>query len=167
MATTTTVVPSLPPRFLQRRLRPQSGATTWWLGSSLWLRPQAALWGAYWDRLEDRAGSGRLVETYPAAALKGWSLTHHSYKGKDKAKTREALVTSLLAAAPWIDIIGGVSGICLSDHCLDAVISGLIALAAKAGLTFRPKEGDETFWASQEGWIHLPSCTLTELGDPA
>jgi hypothetical protein len=46
------------------------------------------LWADEWGGLEDRAGRGRLVETYPAAALKLWGLAHRSYKGKDGARGR-------------------------------------------------------------------------------
>lgn len=123
------------------------------------------LLGEAWGSREDRAGTGRLVEVYPAAALKEWGLLHRGYKGKNGSSLRGDLVDALVAAAPWVDL-DVVSGSCRSsDHCLDAVVSALVALAAKHGLTMLPAN-DERELAVVEGWIHLPSPdgSLSDLG---
>ncbi|MGH9201243.1 MAG: DUF429 domain-containing protein [Vicinamibacterales bacterium] len=114
---------------------------------------------------EDRAGSGRLVEVYPAAALKLWGLLHRRYKGKNGSDVRADLVDALTDAAPWLDLTLVSESCRSSDHCLDAVISAVVALAAKQGLTM-PPTADESDIATIEGWIHLPhpDASLDELG---
>ena len=59
---------------------------------------QAALADA--GRPVDRAGSGLLVEVYPAAALRVWGLTSRSYKGTGNRPALSALVDELRAALP-------------------------------------------------------------------
>ncbi len=121
------------------------------------------LWALDRGAPADRSGSGRLVETYPAAALKGWGLAHRRYKGRDRAEPRGLLVDGVLAAAPWLALSDGGAACRLSDHSLDAVVCGLVALAALAGLTLGPAPGRERDRAGREGWIHVPSGTLAEL----
>lgn len=121
------------------------------------------LWAAGWGGAADRAGAGRLTETYPAATLKIWGLAHQRYKGRDGAQPRLLLVDSLLAAAPWLHFDDDGAACRLSDHTFDAVICALVALAASVGLTRAPSTGPESDRAGREGWIHLPSCTLAEL----
>jgi predicted nuclease with RNAse H fold len=122
------------------------------------------LWAEGWGGLEDRGGRGRLVETYPAAALKLWGLAHRRYKGKDGAEVRAGLVDSLMAAAPWLHLVDAASACRTSDHCLDAVISGLVAMATRAALTRIPETETDLELAAREGWIHLPLCSLSQLG---
>jgi hypothetical protein len=122
------------------------------------------LWANEWGGLQDRAGRGRLVETYPAAALKLWGLTHRRYKGRDGTEVRAGLVDSLEAAAPWLHLADAANACRASDHCLDAVVSGLVALAAKAELTRTPETEADLELAAREGWIHLPLCSLSQLG---
>ncbi|MGH2556297.1 MAG: DUF429 domain-containing protein [Actinomycetota bacterium] len=122
------------------------------------------LWAGHWSGLEDRAGRGRLIETYPAAALKLWGLVHRSYKGTAGAATRADLVDSLMVAAPWLHLVDAGSACRASDDCMDAVVSGLVTLAAKLGLTRIPETEADNQLAAREGWIHLPICSLSELG---
>lgn len=121
------------------------------------------LWAQGWGGPADRSGSGRLVETYPAAALKGWGLVHRSYKGRDRAAPRALLVDTVMTAAPWLHLADGGAACRLSDHTLDAVVCGLVALATLAGLTLAPAPGRERDRAGREGWIHVPSGPLAEL----
>lgn len=123
------------------------------------------LWAPGWGRQADRAGTGPLAETYPAAALKIWGLAHRRYKGPDGVASRVALLDSLLLAAPWLHFGDGdgVAACRRSDHSLDAVICALVALAATVSLTLAPQSGPEYDRAAREGWIHLPACTLDEL----
>jgi len=122
------------------------------------------LWAEGWNGPADRGGSGRLVETYPAAALRQWGLVHRRYKGRDRADARTALVETLLAAAPWLDCAGAAGVACRSsDHSLDALVSALVALAASRGLTTPPQPGEESARASREGWIHVPTGSLVDL----
>jgi len=48
--------------------------------------------GGRLGRGADRVGTGRLAETYPAAALKTWGLIHRRYKSRDGAEPRQTLV---------------------------------------------------------------------------
>lgn len=121
------------------------------------------LWAADWGGAADRAGTGRLAETYPAGALKTWGLVHRRYKGRDGAQPRGLLVDSLLVAAPWLSFDDDGAACRLSDHTFDAVICALVALAATVGLTRAASAGPELDRAGREGWIHLPTCTLAEL----
>ena len=55
-----------------------------------WLQ---SAWAQRWGRLEPRDGSGRLVETYPAAALRAWGFLPRRgvrYKGGGAEGARES-----------------------------------------------------------------------------
>ncbi|MBK1783929.1 DUF429 domain-containing protein [Prauserella cavernicola] len=110
----------------------------------------------------DRTGAGLLVEVYPAAGLKRWSLTHRRYKGGKHLAARTALIGDLCAAAPWLDL-ADAGELCLrQDHVLDAVIAALLARAAALGHTLGPTPA-EAEAARTEGWIALPTCSLADL----
>ncbi len=141
-------------------------------------------WSAAWGAMAPRDGSGPLVETYPAAALKLWGLPHRGYKGAVPAagrpgaggaplapeRTRRHIVGSVVQrTAGWLafdDRNGSVVGRAVaSDHTLDALVSALVAAAAKAGRT-DPPPGADAERARREGWIHLPTCSLQDIGAP-
>jgi predicted nuclease with RNAse H fold len=119
------------------------------------------LWSNALDVPLPRDGSGWLVEAYPAAALRRWQLPHRGYKELSGATVRAGLVDELLEAAPWlsVDHPARLQG---SDHYLDALVSALVALAAKVGHTLAPGPGQVAL-ARREGWIHLPTSSLAEL----
>jgi predicted nuclease with RNAse H fold len=127
-------------------------------------------WAGVWGRPAPRDGSGRLVETYPAAALTAWRLESTGYKDRRNpvaARTvREQIIQNIGAAVEgWLDVTL-VSERCVeSDHVLDALVSGLVAIAAAGGATHEPSE-DERPTALVEGWIHVPSAPLSELRPP-
>jgi hypothetical protein len=78
---------------------------------------------------------------------------------------RAALVESLVQAAPWLDL-GAAETLCReSDHTLDAVVSALVAMAARLGFTHSPTTQADFDLAVREGWIHLPSGSLVDLGE--
>jgi hypothetical protein len=113
----------------------------------------------------DRAGAGVVVEVYPAASLKQWQLTYRGYKGRANAIVRDHLVDRLITAAPWLKL-GEHQQTCReSDHALDAVIAALTARAAALAQasTPTPEHADA---ARTEGWIALPTRTLTDLPPP-
>lgn len=108
----------------------------------------------------ERDGSGRVVEVYPAAALKLWGLSHRSYKRREGIEARDQLVTALLSSAPWLDL-GQFESLCrASDDALDAVLCALVARAAAAGAT---EVSRDVALARREGWIHLPTGVLASL----
>jgi len=108
----------------------------------------------------ERDGSGRIVEVYPAAALKLWGQVFRGYKGRDGATVRSELVDSLMRAATWLDL-GPFEELCrASDDALDAVLCALVARSAAVG---RTRGATDIAVARREGWIHLPTGTLADL----
>ncbi len=106
-----------------------------------------------------RDGSGAVAEVYPAAALKIWGLRYRGYKGRTNAAARDELVTTLLAAAPWLDAGEHETTMRRSDHALDAVLCAMVARAVAVGATDPPS----TRLALREGWIHYPTAPLAGL----
>jgi predicted nuclease with RNAse H fold len=137
-----------------------------------WLQ---SAWAQKWGRLEPRDGSGRLVETYPAAALRAWGLLARRgvrYKGGGVDELREGQRSE---RARIMDEIEGKTNSWLrvpdelrdeavaSDHTLDAFICALVALATRAKVTHPvPEESRDA--ARREGWIHVPNDALSSLG---
>lgn len=112
--------------------------------------------------LIDRAGTELIVEVYPAAGLKHWNLPHSRYKGQAGRASLNTVVDQLQDTAPWLEL-GEAEQVCRHrDHALDAVVAALLARAAALGLTTPPPAEDHAA-ARTEGWIALPTCTLSEL----
>jgi predicted nuclease with RNAse H fold len=116
----------------------------------------------------DRAGDGRVYETYPAAALHQWGLTSRGYRGEVGRPRREELVARLRQRTPWLAVSEEQkSRLVASADALDALVASLNARAAKLGLTLGPSE-DERPLASREGWISVPQRgSLERLPSPA
>jgi predicted nuclease with RNAse H fold len=128
-------------------------------------RLQVAL-AASWGEPAARDGSGKLVEVYPAAALRVWLPGPLRYKGKDNAKARMHIIDFIAGQLPaWIDEPARAASID-SDHVLDALISALVGLAAARGFTTRPSEAEREI-ALLEGWIDVPTEPLERLLQPA
>lgn len=109
-----------------------------------------------------RDGSERVIEAYPAAALHGWGLIHRSYKGRNGAAARAQLVERLVDRAPWLQLGRHEQSCVESDDALDAVVCAIVARDLAVG---PPLSFDDPAAARREGWIHLPTWTLTRL-DP-
>lgn len=123
-----------------------------------------------WGRTEPRDGSGALVETYPAAALRRWGIDTKGYKGGagDKAiagcKARTSIIQQLAEATKsWLDLDAIAVRCVESDHVLDAVTSALVAIATKSGQTEAPIDRDA---ALVEGWIRLPVVPCADIRPP-
>src|SRR6266508_2235841 len=118
----------------------------------------------------DRAGGGRVVEVYPAAALKHWGLPHQGYKKNKKEEAtivRGQALDRLRAKLPTLILDGdGLDRCRRSDDAFDALICALVARAAGLGLTTAPAPGDQAKQAQVEGWIHLPISDLPDLQGP-
>jgi predicted nuclease with RNAse H fold len=138
-----------------------------------WLQ---SAWAQKWGRLEPRDGSGRLVETYPAAALRAWGLLARRgvrYKGGGVGELREGQRSERARIMreieeqthSWLRVPEALRIEAeASDHTLDAFICALVALAARAKVTHpMPEESREA--ALREGWIHVPNDALSSLGD--
>jgi hypothetical protein len=109
----------------------------------------------------DRSGGGRLVEAYPAAALRLWDVDTTGYKTRPEAVA--LAVAALRRAAPWLALPADAAALMArSDDAFDAVIAALNARAHALGRTVPvPEKLREA--AQAEGWIALPTCGLDEL----
>ena len=120
-----------------------------------------------WGQPAPRDGSGRLVETYPAAALAAWRIDCTDYKNRSDlrlaAAVRKRMVTDLHAAlGSWLDIEPLRERCVESDHVLDALVSALVAIAAAAGPTHPPTDVQRSA-SLVEGWVHVPSRPLADI----
>jgi predicted nuclease with RNAse H fold len=113
----------------------------------------------------DRAGTGRVVEVYPAAGLRCWGLPDRGYKGPRNQGQRESLVDQLHEGAPWLEFGEAELRCRQHDHVLDAVVSALLARAAAMGHSAPPPNQHQAA-ARREGWIALPTCRLDQLVSP-
>ena len=112
----------------------------------------------------DRAGSGRVVEVYPAPALSAWGIKATGYKSRAGAGRLPALLDALTDELGGLQLDPEQRGLATTDHnCFDAIVASLVARAAALGLTFPPDPGEEADVAVREGWIHLPSNALADL----
>ena len=113
--------------------------------------------------LVDRSGTtGRVIEAYPAAALRAWGLASSKYKGRANAQACSALAAELIERCGHL---GSVAAACLDgcdDDGLDAFVCALVARAALAGRTTLPESGQLDV-ARREGWIHVPLVGLADL----
>lgn len=103
-----------------------------------------------------RDGSGTVVEVYPAAALRRWSLPYRRYKGAKNRDERTHLVGDLMTRTPWLDWNGHEAACIADDNALDAVLAALVAREASLGGCIPPPE-DTRALAEREGWIWLPT----------
>lgn len=111
----------------------------------------------------DRAGTGVVVEVYPAASLHVWGLDSRGYKGSSRVAVLSALVDGLTTAAPWLQL-GEHEDLCRQrDDAFDAVVAALTARASALGLTTCPPDEAATARARREGWIDAPTAPLERL----
>ncbi|HKH23654.1 MAG TPA: DUF429 domain-containing protein [Solirubrobacterales bacterium] len=112
----------------------------------------------------DRAGSGKVIETYPAPALTSWGLSATGYKSRVGAARLPELLSQLDEGLGGIEMSGMQRDLAASDHnCFDALVCSLVARAAAVGLTQPPQAGEEADRAAREGWIHIPTNPLAHL----
>lgn len=113
----------------------------------------------------DRTGAkGKLMEVYPAAALYFWGLKAEGYKD-GKPKERAALVAELSRHLKKVCPMSPENvAKCQKHHdCLDALIAALVVRAFLLGQTSTPGTRDEKIAAPIEGWLHVPTCQLSEF----
>lgn len=116
----------------------------------------------------DRSGvSGRVAETYPAAAIRHWDLGSTGYKGSAKVAALDPMVDRLKLGLPQLDL-GDLEGACRScDDIFDAVMCALVARATTVYRGTAQIPSALVQRARREGWIHVPTCHLFELLAPA
>jgi predicted nuclease with RNAse H fold len=111
----------------------------------------------------DVSGTGKVVEVYPALALRIWGLPYRRYKGAKGSSTRSALVDALTHRIPWLDFREQQAALERSDDLLDSVVAALIARAHQAGQS-EPIPSEFKDDARREGWIAAPRArSLTAL----
>ncbi|MCA4134260.1 DUF429 domain-containing protein [Arthrobacter sp. M4] len=122
----------------------------------------AQRWGA-----QSRDGSDRLAEVYPAASLKVWGMPPRRYKGAAASETaqRVSILRKLAETAPWLNLLEHQDRLIASDDMLDAVVASLTARAAALHATL-PPDPEHRGEAREEGWMHVPTGSLTELIKP-
>ena len=112
----------------------------------------------------DRAGSGKVIESYPASALTTWGISPIGYKSRVGAARLPQLLSQLEAGLGPIELTVQQRELAVSDHnSFDALVCSLVARAAALGLTEPPEPGDEADRATREGWIHVPTNPLPHL----
>jgi predicted nuclease with RNAse H fold len=103
----------------------------------------------------DVSGTGKVVEVYPALALRIWRLPYRGYKGAKGASTRSSLVDALAHRISWLDLREQRPALERSDDLLDSVVAALVARAQLAGQC-EPIPSESTDDARREGWIAAP-----------
>lgn len=115
----------------------------------------------------DRSGlTGRVVEVYPAAALARWGLQFKGYKGtQESARVARHRMVDQIAKAVALPLDEPQRKLFIDvDHEFDALVSALVARGSRIpGGTLAP-DPEHRGSAAREGWIHLPSLGLGELG---
>jgi hypothetical protein len=106
----------------------------------------------------DRSGAGRLVEVYPAAALRLWGFAAVGYKRREGRSGLARLLAALRRrTGDWLDLDRPARHLCgVSDDALDALVAALVARAAALGLC-EPPPPEHAARAAREGWVALPS----------
>ena len=112
----------------------------------------------------DRAGSGKVIEAYPAPALNGWGISATGYKSRVGMARIPELLSRVEEGLGGIDMTPQERELAGADHnCFDALIASLVARAAALGLTQVPEPGEDADRAVREGWIHVPTNPLSHL----
>ena len=107
-----------------------------------------------------RDGSGKVVEVYPAAAIRRWwgNVYAQGYKDKKGRDQRCRLFEKIVeGTAGWLRLTADVVSRCEDDDdALDALIAALVARAATVTGQCEPIPNEARAQALREGWIALP-----------
>ncbi|WP_440709432.1 DUF429 domain-containing protein [Herbiconiux sp. YIM B11900] len=110
----------------------------------------------------DRAGAGLVAEVYPGATLRLWGFDTTGYR--TSAESRAVLLDAIASSAPWLRLNGHEPLMIASGDAFDAVVAALGTRAAALGHADAPGP-DDLERARREGWVALPTVSLTAL-DP-
>jgi len=112
-------------------------------------------------RLIDRSGgTGLVAEVYPGATLRVWGW--HAAGYRTDPEVRESIIERMLREAPGLDLSAHADRMVGSSDAFDAVVAAFGARAAQLGRYEPPPTADRER-AEQEGWIVLPTCSLSDL----
>jgi hypothetical protein len=108
----------------------------------------------------DRSGSGKIVEIYPGASLRLWGFDTSGYRANEDA--RAELLTAIEHSVPWLNLGSNRKLMIRSTDAFDAVIASLATRAAAIN-RYLPAPRDIRDIAKVEGWIALPTGSITDL----
>ena len=111
----------------------------------------------------DRAGSGFVVEVYPAASLRQWGFEFAGYRASPDL--RAELLAQLESRANWLSVGKHRDALIASCDAFDSLLAALATRAAQLGRYFAPV-GEQLELARREGWIALPNSPLEDLLEP-
>jgi predicted nuclease with RNAse H fold len=100
-----------------------------------------------------RDGSDRVIEVYPAAALRRWRLERPGYKRN--VDVRAWIAAEITAALPKLRIDAWDAELRTSADALDALVAALVGRAKLLGFV-DPLPPEHAKVALTEGWIWLP-----------
>jgi len=109
-----------------------------------------------------RDGADRVIEVYPAGAMRCWHLGMHGYKRPNATDVRQVLATELLDGTGVTATNEQRKALAATDHALDAFVAALVARAFGIGKVL-PPPADLAEIARVEGWLFLPSGSLGDL----
>jgi predicted nuclease with RNAse H fold len=117
-----------------------------------WLLSQAEQAGL----VVDRSGLvGKVVEVYPAGALRQWGISTSGYKARRAVATDLQRVFTAVTNGLRLTVASDV----VNDHELDALVCAVVARMARTGRTHEISE-EHLETARREGWIHVPVSPL-------
>ena len=108
----------------------------------------------------DRSGSGKIVEIYPGASLRLWGFDTSGYRANEDA--RAELLTAIEHSVPLLNLGSNRKLMIRSTDAFDAVIASLATRAAAIN-RYLPAPRDIRDIAKIEGWIALPTGSITDL----
>lgn len=132
-------------------LRPLDNATVVELARDVEIVASTLRWDGLRPDEHARDGSNGLLEVYPAAALKRWSLSSRGYKLPENTAERSSILAALQHCVD-LDLGGFSDGLTRSSDGLHALVSSMVARAYFLGDTDAiPDEHRNE--AAVEGWI--------------
>jgi predicted RNase H-like nuclease len=106
----------------------------------------------------DLSGAGKVVEVYPALALRRWSLPYREYKRMKGSSQRTELIDALAARTPWLRMDERRADLERSDDLVDALVAALVARAHHVHQC-EPIPDEHRDDARREGWIAVPRAS--------
>lgn len=120
----------------------------------------------------DRVGADRVIECYPAGAMKVWEPATKSYKGDSDTAigVRRTFLSGLTRPRGWLVLEDSQNDqLAENEDLFDALVCSLMARAVSLGgdVVAIPFSKEDRGQAEREGWIHLPAPgSLARLGRP-
>lgn len=114
------------------------------------------------DQAARRDGSDNVIEVYPAGALRCWGIATAGYKQPAGYPEREDIVTTIEEALALEVPDEARPALVATDHAVDALVAAIVARAFQVKQVLMPTT-DEVDAARKEGWLYLPSGSLSTM----